>query len=82
MMPTELLCGSKTAAIAWVTSPEGIVEKRVYFQDLSGHIRESRRTANYPWRGGTVDDVVGRAKPFSPLAAIVWNTDVKKGRQV
>jgi hypothetical protein len=76
-MPTELLYGSKTAAISWT---DGGVQQRAYFQDLNGQIREAQRAGDNPWTGGLNKNVVGKGKLFTPLAAVSWNSS--SGRQI
>jgi hypothetical protein len=58
----EILPG---ASIAAVYLNSGI---RVYFQDVDGYVRESRREGD-SWRGGGFKDIVFRAKLGTPLAA-------------
>lgn len=78
-MPTEFLYSSKTTAIAWTT---GGTQQRVYFQDIYGHIREAQRAGDRDsaWTGGTDQNVVGKGKFFTPLAAVTWDSNT--GRQV
>jgi hypothetical protein len=67
--PTELLPGTSIAATSFVTGSQ--VHLRVYTQDIEGGIREARFDGH--WSGGTMKDVITKAKPHSPLAAFNYN---------
>ena len=61
---TGLLTNTAIAATNWADW-----HYRVYFQELSGGIRESRHDSGR-WTGGDSQSVICKAKLHSPLAAI------------
>jgi hypothetical protein len=71
--PIELLPGTSIAATSWLDDQ---MQLRVYTQDIEGNIRESRYSYPDGWTGGTSKDIVVKAKPNSPLAAISFFVDM------
>jgi hypothetical protein len=67
--PSQLLPRTSIAATSFIK--DGVLQLRVYTQDLEGGIRESRW--NKGWSGGDQRDVIVRAKPNSPIAAFNYN---------
>jgi len=71
---TQALPRTDLAAVRWSNgySKEQI---RVYFQDNNDGIRESRYDGT-SWSGGTQNDVIGKAKPGSAIAAFSHQEDI------
>jgi len=66
---TQALPRTDIAAVAWGKYI------RLYFQDINYGIREARYDGE-SWSGGTAQDVIGKAKPASPIAAFSHQEDI------
>ena len=68
--PLELLPGTSIGATSWTQNDS--THLRVYTQDIEGGIRETRWDNG--WSGGESQDVIAKAKPYSPIAVFNYNT--------